>query len=134
MVIKQIDNHVLTDTFGWESFLKRRPDFTSCNILKVFFRWNFSHGIFENISPEFQTWCNVRQTYVLFIVILFCKSSFIYVYWTNYRRSHREIFLNQPSQQNLRKNTYEGTTRISPSGCPFIIHTKNLHKREKFRF
>ena len=36
-------------------------------------------------------------------MILFCKGAFINAYWTHYRRCHREMFLNQPSQQNIRR-------------------------------
>ena len=89
----------------------------------------------------------MRQTGFLFIykfiVILFCKGPFVNAYRTNYRRSHRGMFLN--SHFNERFVFYDGsfialvnygTTSFfllelgsSSSAFRFIMHTKTYIKQ-----
>lgn len=83
---------------------------------------------------------------IYFIVILFCKGFFINLYKASYKRSHRRVFLNQPSPQNVRKistkeicddsfaalvTALRTITISSPTPSPvfsLIIHIKNIHK------
>ena len=100
--------------------------------------WNFFS---ENWAP-FQILRNVRQTHFLliyiFIMILFCKDSFINMHWTNYKRSHREMFLTQLSQQNVRntpaKEFYYGcfsalVTPFETTDMFFSVFVYHIYKK-----
>ena len=69
------DNHIPIGIFDRQSCLNRKPDSTSCDVLKVFF---FQRNKFHSRLHEMwgkHIFCS------FFIVVLFCKGSFITVHW-----------------------------------------------------
>ena len=50
---------------------------------------------------------------------------------TNFRRSHREFFLNQPSQQNVRKTPAKGCFNDGSRDYKFLLQRFNLLSKLK---